>query len=418
MGSLALNHDDGPRCRGALTAIDVSMLVDCLTPREQSEDHVPRSFFGARDPTARASSTAPEKPPELFLELDTRTLDSPISSSCPQTTSPGFDFDQFGFKFPLFTHSKPTTDLASIDLNTDTDNNRQNNRNASTTSENHLQQLFYTFLQSPATSTTSLVLDTSSSSDITSCLGQEQKPAMPGQTLAAPVGSGYTDMPLRDYFATPSTDEDTQPMSNHGSQPRPRSRSIEGKTRRSASPIFTLWGRRHQHQQRDRPNRSSSESKPNSSSGHSFIHKRGTLSRSGSIQKRHSSQAGMVPQMTREEFEALPLAIQRKVCALSICDCILEIAVLLGFIFSVYHSCVFACRGYPESRNPCPPLNAIGYLLQVSAPAHEFTRPISNWKSHLELPFTRWHQNTRPSEFSLDHWAIERGSDIGNINSS
>ncbi|KAM7190295.1 hypothetical protein V8F20_009802 [Naviculisporaceae sp. PSN 640] len=307
MGSLALNHNDGPRCRGALAANDVSLSVDCLTPREQPEDHIPRSFLAARDPTARASSTAPEKPPELFLELDTRTLDSPISNSCVQTISPGFDFDQFSFKLPLFTNTKLAADVTSIDPSTGT------NKRASTTSEKYLQQLFYTFLQSPATSTTSLVFGPCGSSDITSYFSQEQEPAMPGPTLAAPGGSGYTDMPSRDYFATPSAQEDTEPMSKTGNQSRPRSRSIEGKARRSASPIFSLWARRHQHQQQhDRSNRSSSESKPNSSSGHSFIHKRGTLSRSGSIQKRQSSQAGVVPQMTREEFEALPLAIQRK----------------------------------------------------------------------------------------------------------
>lgn len=41
--------------------------------------------------------------------------------------------------------------------------------------------------------------------------------------------------------------------------------------------------------------------------------KRSGLSRSNSVQK-PQPQAGTVQQMTREEFEALPLAIQRKVC--------------------------------------------------------------------------------------------------------
>ncbi|KAK4218771.1 hypothetical protein QBC37DRAFT_178186 [Rhypophila decipiens] len=310
MGSLALTHDDGPRCRGALDALDVSSLsLDDLTPNKEPDHVLAWSFFGAREPTTRASSTAPEKPPELLsLELDTtRTLDSPTSTSCTQTTSLGIDFDHFSFQLPLFTNSGPT-DVTRVDLGADIDKNCQTAR-----TDNHLEHLFYTFFQSPSTSTTSLVFDASSpsTSDITSCLSQEPKPAMPGPILAAPVGAEFPDIPLRDYFTAPSTDEATEQRTTDGNQTRPRSRSLERKSRRSASPIFTLWARRHQHQQHDRSNRSSSESKSNGGSNHGFIHKRAALSRSGSIQKRQS-QAGAVPQMTREEFEALPLAIQRK----------------------------------------------------------------------------------------------------------
>lgn len=80
----------------------------------------------------------------------------------------------------------------------------------------------------------------------------------------------------------------------------------------------------------------------------------------------------------------------------------LEIQVLPCFTF-LFITVALDCRGYPKSGNPYPPLIAIGCCCKVSAPAHEFTRPTSNWKPHLELFFTRWHQ-TRA--FLSSRWAI------------
>lgn len=115
------------------------------------------------------------------------------------------------------------------------------------------------------------------------------------------------------------------------SQWRPRS----GRSARSASPLFARWARRHhqqhEHAQDSNDSRSSTDRKSTSSSGNSkrvhddytdASHKHmcnfstSTMRRTGSSSRRQS-QAGLPPPLTREEFEALPLAIQRKVRAVS-----------------------------------------------------------------------------------------------------
>nr|CAE76474.1 hypothetical protein [Neurospora crassa] len=83
---------------------------------------------------------------------------------------------------------------------------------------------------------------------------------------------------------------------------------------RLPSPFFSLWTKLHHHQHMEHNGKSQ---QPLEDAGHGFAdtkpttHKRFTHSRSSSIGTRQS-QANAVPQMTREEFEALPLAIQRK----------------------------------------------------------------------------------------------------------
>lgn len=129
------------------------------------------------------------------------------------------------------------------------------------------------------------------------------------------------------------------------SQWRPHT-SRSGRSARSASPLFARWARRHHqyHQQldahesndsrlsTDRKNTSSdSNSKsafqqhhhhPGARNNDDASHKHTanfsawTASRPESSFERHSESA-VPPPLTREEFEALPLAIQRKVRALS-----------------------------------------------------------------------------------------------------
>ena len=124
-------------------------------------------------------------------------------------------------------------------------------------------------------------------------------------------------------------------ISANTSQWRPHT-SLSCQSARSASPLFTRWGRRH-HQQRvdmqefndpgsstDRKSTSSSRnpkrclqhgdhgSNDNNDASHKHTYNFSTST--GSSSKRHS-QSGLPPPLTREEFEALPLAIQRKVRA-------------------------------------------------------------------------------------------------------
>jgi hypothetical protein len=117
--------------------------------------------------------------------------------------------------------------------------------------------------------------------------------------------------------------------------------SRSGRSARSASPLFSRWARRHHNQQPDVHAQESSDShsstdrkRSSSSAGnpkralqhrddryhsntdashkHAYNFSTSTVSRSGSTSKRHS-QSGLPPPLTREEFEALPVAIQRKV---------------------------------------------------------------------------------------------------------
>lgn len=161
---------------------------------------------------------------------------------------------------------------------------------------------------------------------------------MPSSTLAAPDAAYFTNSTYTAANITANT-----------SQWRPHT-SRSGRSGRSPSPLFARWARRnHQHHdpQEGNDSRSSTDRKSTSSGGtsrrfghhhhnHEFSQGQGTngnndnsnlthtynfstshLARSSSISKRQS-QPGIPPPLTREEFEALPLAIQRKVRATSV----------------------------------------------------------------------------------------------------
>jgi hypothetical protein len=149
----------------------------------------------------------------------------------------------------------------------------------------------------------------------------ETQSTMPGPTFDSPADQ-FLLLDTTDYFATSacaSTDAITGATELH-----PRSVG-SGRSERAPSPLrFARWARRHHHHYHDHntshragqetdgykgPDHGSAEHKPRRKTSP----KRSGRSRSNSIQKRQT-QAGAVPQMTREEFEALPLAIQRKVC--------------------------------------------------------------------------------------------------------
>ncbi|KAL2018890.1 hypothetical protein VTK56DRAFT_315 [Thermocarpiscus australiensis] len=139
---------------------------------------------------------------------------------------------------------------------------------------------------------------------------------MPGTTFDArpdqfllPNGS--------DYFTTSACSAGS---TNDITQLRPRSAGSERSEPSASRLMFTRWARRHHHQHHSQSRRDRQEAqKPNGpgrGSGERKASSRGNPRRSGrsrsnSIQKRQS-EAATVPRMTREEFEALPLAIQRK----------------------------------------------------------------------------------------------------------
>jgi len=178
---------------------------------------------------------------------------------------------------------------------------------------------FYTFYLSPSTST--LSVDSCRSDGWTpepslDSRDTEQTTTMPGATIDFPPSTSSTD----EHFEAPSHQVDGDAMKR-----RPlsaRSGNINGATgnRRPASPVFSRWAKRHQHHQHGHRHHSGKlqapsgrvfpDAKVSGSSSAVTVKRPAARSRSSSMQKN----MGAVPQMTREEFEALPLAIQRKVC--------------------------------------------------------------------------------------------------------
>lgn len=155
-----------------------------------------------------------------------------------------------------------------------------------------------------------------------------RKDKMAGSTLAAPDGAYFTNAT---YTAAN--------MTANSSQWRPHtSRSGRSAGARSPSPLFARWARRNQkeHDQLDtNDSRSSTDRKSISSSGTSrrfqrhqnsdpdnhnhnhdnLAHTYNSSTSTNSLKRQ--SQSGLPPPLTREEFEALPVAIQRKVCCIS-----------------------------------------------------------------------------------------------------
>lgn len=168
---------------------------------------------------------------------------------------------------------------------------------------------------------------------------------MPGLTLPTPE---QTCLPNSTY-SVPNT-------ASTKSQWRPHT----SRSGRSDSPLFARWVRRHHHQQldahecsdlrppTDRKSISSSSNResaleqqhlhhhPSCRNNDNACHKHtanfstSAASPSGSSSKRRSETA-IPPPLTREEFDALPLAIQRKVRAFSFVCHICHFAVLHAY---------------------------------------------------------------------------------------
>ena len=216
--------------------------------------------------------------------------------------------------------------------------------------------LAHTFYLSPSASGTSVTSGSWSSCDLSSDGSDDtQNTIMPGPTIDSPtdqLAGGVTD-----YFAPPSSaslpssaaapstsargpaeaaknnNNSSSSSSNNNNTPAaecPPPSSGSGRSERTGNPlVFARWARRqhHQHQHQHQQHHSHSTSQQNGQDAHRCKGER-KLSSRGSSPKRsgrrprssstgtqkRQGQAGAVAQMTLEEFEALPLAIQRKVC--------------------------------------------------------------------------------------------------------
>lgn len=292
-----------------------------------------------------------------FLSLSFLTRPSTPSTSLQLpffNTSVSKDDDQSG------DHSAPDNDANDISYDNYYNsqcfyNSNSNTITTATTTTSHTQTLFYTFFLSPTASTSSVVSSVWSSPGPSSDTdSDETHTTMPGPTYDGPTDQFPPPTPIAteycDNFACASAEQTpSRPQTaKHG-----RSFSRWGRRNQSPSNVQTLrlCGRRSL----DLPGMRASPKRP----GHS---------RSSSIQKLQA-QAAAVPQMSRDEFEALPLAIQRKVCT--------ENILLLTSTSSALPLPLPSRERYPRSRAQ-PNLGKSCYWLAASA------REIMQMNSHFQ----------------------------------
>ncbi|KAK4240657.1 hypothetical protein C8A03DRAFT_41867 [Achaetomium macrosporum] len=243
-------------------------------------------------------------------------LEEPLT---PQTAS-SFDPSSPSLQLPFFTNnsSSPVShrDLSSScpfltrDVNQGIDSNLAPRANC--------LPLCYTFYLAPLASKSSGGFSARWSGHGSS--SGETHSTMPGPTADAPAEQQFLTPTIADYFSLSGSAQ--SPADSRTDFVRlPPSSAGSGRSEPTAGPLsFARWGRRHHRRHTDGYNHQdeegrkllrrgcrSAERKASSRSSP----KRSGRSRSNSIQKRQPQAAG-VPQMTREEFEALPLAIQRK----------------------------------------------------------------------------------------------------------
>ncbi|KAK0672907.1 hypothetical protein QBC41DRAFT_313051 [Cercophora samala] len=233
--------------------------------------------------------------PWLITEARAAHLSPPFleEPSTPQTRlsfDPSVPDSNFSLQLPFFNNIS-NKDRRSADALT------ANDPRHTTTAHAKSHILTHTFFLSPSASTSSLW----------SCGDHSEDSEESGQThtiMPGPIPE--TDL---DRFSPPTAFDRT----SASSRPHFRSRSATGKHERSASPLFSRWTRRQQRPQSQSNGQLSKLSGPGRASMDGYLRnspKRSGHSRTSSIQKRQPQ--AVVPQMTREEFEALPVAIQRK----------------------------------------------------------------------------------------------------------
>ncbi|AEO54345.1 hypothetical protein MYCTH_2076293 [Thermothelomyces thermophilus ATCC 42464] len=205
----------------------------------------------------------------------------------PRAASPGFRF--------LISSSSTTVSHGSCPGKLFLDRDTCQSRDPNLAPQADCVLLSDTFYLSPLVSRSSGFFSLRSSDSGTET--HDARSIMPGQIFDAPTEHRFPSSTTSGYFAL--TDDAADPRFDGTTQLPPCS-AESGKSDRTASPLnFACWAKRQHHthkQDRHKEEQGSS--------------KRNVLSRSSSTQKRQAQAA--VPQMTREEFEALPLAIQRK----------------------------------------------------------------------------------------------------------
>lgn len=173
--------------------------------------------------------------------------------------------------------------------------------------------LFYTFYLAPSASG-STAGTPSLGPSVLSADSERTQSTMPGRTFDSLVGTRLHSSRSTDCFSSPSAARlsDTRVGT---SQLRPGSQPGEESDRTASPSNFACWPGRHHQQHHHHPNgHVPQEADHHGAAARSRdTRRRHSRSRSSSHQKRQLP-VGAVAQMTREEFEALPLAIQRKVC--------------------------------------------------------------------------------------------------------
>ncbi|KAK0656143.1 hypothetical protein B0T16DRAFT_398665 [Cercophora newfieldiana] len=241
--------------------------------------------------------------------LTTPGLRGSLGSLIPQT-SPSFDLvSDLSIRLPFFTNTNTKTQTAASDGQLEPNRpHLDTGRDRTASLPDDCRTPYKSFYFSPSVSTSSLA---SSSAWASEGPSREEATTMPGQIIERRAGAPAALPVPEEYFARPSACAAADTTTTNDAQWRPHS----ARSGRPASPVFARWARRHhyhsqrQHSGQMRP-RTSTESKVSGSSS-AVVKQSPARSRSSSIQKRQSHIGG-VPQMTREEFEALPLAIQRK----------------------------------------------------------------------------------------------------------
>ncbi|KAK1757687.1 hypothetical protein QBC47DRAFT_163386 [Echria macrotheca] len=246
-----------------------------------------------------------------------------LESLTPQT-SPSFDFvSDLSFRLPLFNNIAEESAESDVDQQhqadeTGLDARSQPDPNSIAGDNNPQRHPFYTFFFSSAST---LSLDSCNDSRTSSFdSGQtEQTIKMPGATIDFPAVGTRSVSSTDEYFGTPNDAGGDATTTTTQWRPHSAQSGTSG-SRRPVSPIFARWAKRHHHHHNHRhgsgqlqapSGRGSSESKAGGGNASAIVKRSPVRSRSSSMQKRQSH-LGSVPQMTREEFEALPLAIQRK----------------------------------------------------------------------------------------------------------
>ncbi|OIW35339.1 hypothetical protein CONLIGDRAFT_54137 [Coniochaeta ligniaria NRRL 30616] len=281
--------------------------------------------------------------PPLLLSTTNNSselVSSLASSSSFASSASGPGSAQHNFNFLILDADQQEQPLPRCQTPSSTTSNTTNhNLNitaANTAYTSRSATAFNSFLCSPSTLGSDAAIEdenhTFGTHDSCSSIRQRSRTSkMPSSTLPPP-----------DEPRFPSSTYSAANVPANTSQWRPHT-SRSGRSARSASPLFARWARRHHHQldvQESNDSRSSTDRKSTSSSGnpksllqhhqHHHDHSRhnnddashkhthnvstSTITRSSSSSRR-PSQSGLPPPLTREEFEALPLAIQRKVCA-------------------------------------------------------------------------------------------------------